>query len=42
MTAVTLTLVIGLMLRVLVPLVIVLGLGTLVQALLARREAVAR
>ena len=42
MTAVTLTLVIGLMLRILVPLVLVLGLGTLVQARQARRQAVSQ
>jgi hypothetical protein len=40
MTAVTLTLAIGLTLRVLVPLVLMLSLGTLVQARLARRQAV--
>ncbi len=40
MTAVTLTIAIGLTLRVLVPLAVVLSVGTLVQALLDRRQEV--
>ena len=38
MTAVTLTIVIGLTLRIVVPLAVMLGLGTLVQALVNRRQ----
>lgn len=40
MTAMTLTIVIGLALRIVAPLALVLGLGTLAQALLERRPEV--
>lgn len=40
MSAVTLTIVLGLVLRVLLPLVVVLSVGSLVQMLLRRRQEV--
>lgn len=40
MTAMTLTVVIGLVVRVLVPLVVMLSLGSLVRALVNRRQEV--
>jgi hypothetical protein len=39
MTAATLTILIGLIVRVLLPLLVVLALGTILKAIAARREA---